>query len=273
MILLPLESTIPPHQLIQRGGIIIAAIGLWPFLYTLGIKNLTTIGYEVTPFHLLQTITFGLLVGTIILFFLIAILIWLNVRYFTPGISFMRLPLIISSGMLSGLIIAILEESFFRGAVFTMIRQKHNATAAILWSSLLYSILHFIKPQVLFVTPITILTILHSIILAFPELLQLKNIDSLIALFCAGMLLALIRKRTGHLGWTIGIHAGWILAIRLTHVYTDVNPHSYWNILIGSYDGIIGWLAAAWLGILALSIAYWPINNPHESLQCTAEIA
>lgn len=271
---LPLELTIPPHQLIQRGGIVIAAIGLWPFLIFLGIKDLTALGYSITTVRFIQTIALGLCGGLTILLFLVTLLMCFNVRYFTPEVNLMRLPQIISGGLLTGLSVAILEESFFRGALFTTIRQTNpNNVSAIFWSSLLYATLHFFKPQVILTQPITTYAALHSIVLAVPALLQFKNLDSLTALFCAGILLALIRERTGHLGWTIGIHAGWILIIRITQVYTDVNFNSHWSILIGSYDGIIGWLAAIWLGILVLTVAYWPIKTPHEPLKCTVEIA
>ena len=40
--------------------------------------------------------------------------------------------------------------------------------------------------------------------------------------------------------------------IKLTKHFTDGNPDSSLAYLVGSYDGITGYLAAAWMGALCL---------------------
>ena len=70
-----------------------------------------------------------------------------------------------------------------------------------------------------------------------------------------GVFLALVREGTGHIGWCIGLHAGWVFVIQLTRRLTDGNPSSDLAFLTGDYDGIIGWLAMAWIGLLAAG--YW----------------
>lgn len=82
-----------------------------------------------------------------------------------------------------------------------------------------------------------------------------QNLDSLTAVFAAGVLLALVRERTGHIGWCIGLHAGWIFVIQVTRRVTDVNSASDLAFWVGGYDDFIGWLAVAWIG--ALTVAYW----------------
>jgi hypothetical protein len=72
----------------------------------------------------------------------------------------------------------------------------------------------------------------------------------------AGLLLALVRERAGHIGWCIGLHAGWVLVIQASRRLTDVNDDSPLSFLVGDYDGIIGWLAALWIGLLMA--LYWP---------------
>ena len=79
--------------------------------------------------------------------------------------------------------------------------------------------------------------------------------DSFIALFAAGLLLSLIRERSGNIALCIGIHAGWVLTIKLTREVTNAATDAPAAFLIGSYDNIIGWAAAVVLGLVTLW--YW----------------
>jgi len=66
------------------------------------------------------------------------------------------------------------------------------------------------------------------------------------------MLLALVRERTGNIALCIGLHAGWVMTIKAIKWLTDVDASADLLFLIGPYDGITGWLATAWVGLVAL---------------------
>jgi hypothetical protein len=74
------------------------------------------------------------------------------------------------------------------------------------------------------------------------------------ALFLVGILLATVRERSGHIGWCVGLHAGSIFTIQVTRHLTDARPSSPHAWLVGDYDGILGWLASAWIGLLVLGL-------------------
>ncbi len=78
------------------------------------------------------------------------------------------------------------------------------------------------------------------------------------ALTLAGVFLALVRERTGHIGWCIGLHAGWVFVIQVTRYLTVGNDASPYAFLTGGYDGVIGWLAVGWIGALAVGYWGWP---------------
>ena len=80
----------------------------------------------------------------------------------------------------------------------------------------------------------------------------------MVALFLVGVLLGLVRERSGHIGWCIGLHAGWVFVIQVTRQLTDGNEASPYAYLVGDYDGIIGWAAAGWIGLLALGLRFLP---------------
>jgi membrane protease YdiL (CAAX protease family) len=99
----------------------------------------------------------------------------------------------------------------------------------------------------------------------FIDVAQWKNLDSMAALFVAGLFLALVRERTGHIGGCVGLHAGWVLVIQVTRQVTDGDPDSELSFLVGVYDGTIGWLATAWIG--ALATLYWIWSSPANRRQ------
>jgi hypothetical protein len=78
----------------------------------------------------------------------------------------------------------------------------------------------------------------------FVDVFQWKHLSSMAALFMVGVFLALVREHTGHIAWGIGLHAGWVFVIQVTRRMTDGNPEAPAAFLVGTYDGIIGWLAA-----------------------------
>ena len=88
-------------------------------------------------------------------------------------------------------------------------------------------------------------------------------VDSFFALFAAGLFLALVRERTGNIALCTGIHAGWVMAIKLVQEVTDAGVNTSAALLIGSYDGIIGWAAAAVLGLVTLW--YWRYGSNSRS--------
>jgi len=125
---------------------------------------------------------------------------------------------------------------------------------AILATSALYAVVHFVDTKVRI--PVGELewwsgfVILAHSFEAFTA--PLRIVDSLLALFAVGLFLACSRAKNGHIGYCIGLHAGWVTTIRVAHRTSDENPSSDWSWMIGSSDGIIGYLAFAWLILLAV---------------------
>ena len=58
-----------------------------------------------------------------------------------------------------------------------------------------------------------------------------------------------MRIRTNRIALCIGIHAGWVITIKIFKRITDTNVQSDYAFLTGSYDKVIGYLAAACIAI------------------------
>lgn len=79
------------------------------------------------------------------------------------------------------------EEIFLRGLMYPLMRRYLGIVWAIIISSLIFSLMHFLNPGIC----------------------DLAKID----LFMAGVLLALLREYTGNLWLTWGVHFGWNFAL------------------------------------------------------------
>lgn len=250
-------SAIEPHRVMGRLAQLLILVGLWPFLLWQGLAHREALGYGPSWPVVKRAIAGGWVLGVLILVVLVLALLELEIRLpdSSPD-SWSRMAMRVIQALIGGLLIGILEETFFRGALYSAIRRHRGVRSAMIWSAALYAVLHFMKPgapseSVAFDGLGAFWMFIH----VFIDLLQWKHLDSLVALFMVGLLLALVRERTGHIGWCIGLHAGWVLVIQVNRRLTDGNEDSPLSFLVGDYDGTIGWLAALWIGLLMA--LYW----------------
>ena len=173
-----------------------------------------------------------------------------------PSLAKLLTTAVISSG-----VVALLEETFFRGALLSAVLQRGSVTLAVVSTSFLYALVHFLQPEA-HIDPnalgwVSGFALLHDAFafLYSPALM----FDSFIALFAAGILLALIQLRTGRLAVCIGAHASWVFTIKLFKRVTNSNEGSAFAFLTGNYDQVIGYLAAIFL-ILAI-VVYLKISR------------
>lgn len=247
-----------PDRVFHRLVLLIAVLGFWPFLRLLGMNNRYALGYALAPGRFVRTVFTGLAVGTGIMALHIAVLLVLGVRTFSPeAVPFGDWMYLLASGLLGGVLVALIEESFFRGAMQYHLRYSHSLSATLVFTSLFYAAVHFIHPpEPAAGAPVDWRSgwnMLEGMLDQFKNFAGL--VDSFAALFMAGLLLALVRERSGNIALCIGIHAGWIMMIRLTRGVSVESSDSSNAFLTGSYDGVIGWAAAIVLGLVAL--AYW----------------
>jgi hypothetical protein len=80
----------------------------------------------------------------------------------------------------------------------------------------------------------------------------LAFVDSFLALVALGVLLALVRLRTGAIAACIGLHAAGVCTIFILRDATMVNPQAKLGFLVGQYDGVIGWAAAIWFAAIII---------------------
>ncbi|CRI64588.1 Abortive infection protein [Thiocapsa sp. KS1] len=253
-----------PQRVMGRLAQVFILLGVWPFLARMQLADRTALGYGIAKPAFRRAVALGWVEGVAILLVLALALVALEIRL--PDADLELWPYLAKKALqalIGGLLIGVLEETFFRGALYTAIRRRDGVASAVVWTAFLYMLVHFMKPSAL---PEGVAfdwagawQMFGSI---FIDVFQWKHLGSMAALFMVGVFLALVREHTGHIAWGIGLHAGWVFVIQVTRRVTDGNPDAPFAFLVGSYDGIIGWLAAAWIGLLAVAYGRWMRGGP-----------
>ena len=240
-------SVEPVHRVMNRLAMLIALVGLVVLTRRLGLSNRTALGYGLRRAQFLRQLVMGWAAGIALMLPLVALLLALGVRQIKPGIDG-DLPGLIAGGLISGLVVAFIEETFFRGVLFTAVARTSGAIAAIAAPSVLYAALHFLGGK-LRVPPEQVawehgFQVLSRLFERYAQ--PLAFVDSFLALVTLGVLLALVRLRTGAIAACIGLHAAGVCTIFVLRDTTAVNEHAKLAGIVGSYDGVIGWAAFAW---------------------------
>lgn len=122
----------------------------------------------------------------------------------------------------AALLIATLEESFFRVLVFEKLRAAAPTVIAALAASLFYAVLHFVSPEKSFEYTGWSPTVGFEYLAAVGTRLLLPGVDAgVLGLTLIGLVLCYALRRTGSLGLCIGLHGGWVLAAKLAMKLTD----------------------------------------------------
>lgn len=154
----------------------------------------------------------------------------------------------LTAAAFSGIGVALLEETLFRGALLFILLRLTSPFLAVVLSALDFSLLHFIGSQ--WTTDPSKVGLDTGFRIALDGFSHLHHADpsSFLALFAAGLFLAVARlKNRGGLFFTVGIHAGWVFVIKILKALTVLNKEAALSTWVGSYDHVIGYLSSLWL--------------------------
>jgi membrane protease YdiL (CAAX protease family) len=183
---------------------------------------------------------------------------------FTP---FFRLSLAESlsrcaGGFFAGAFAAFFEELFFRGILFLGLRQQSGSLRAYVLANLFYSVLHFVKPgESYFLNGLEPLAGFRHLAGTFKPFLEpLEIAPGVFGLFLIGIVLSYAIVRTGSLYLSIGLHAGWVFALKSMRVFGDFTRGDLgW--LFGSTDPKIVSGVVTWIGIALVGLAVYRLTR------------
>jgi len=231
----------PFRRFLNRSLLALAVIGLWPFLRSVGANSWPAVGL-VKPAGQWRHLAVGLALGFGSLAGVAVLAIVTDGRRLELDLPPAALLARFCKAGVSAVIVAVLEELLFRGALFGALRKTFHWFTALVVSSVLYAIVHFFQkaPSPPEITWTSGLELLPRMLAGFAEVETL--LPEFVSLWVAGMILALAYQRTGTLYFSIGLHAGWIFWLKSYGFLTNSQAEAgtwFW----GTAKLVDGWLA------------------------------
>lgn len=241
--------------LVTRGAQVILLFSLIPLARYLRLTA-SEIGFPASPRILLMQLASGFAFGVLMLSVHVAMLLRLGAIKPNPEVVFGFSEVFSTTLKVIwlGFLIATMEELIFRGTLLASLRRIGSASSAAGVTAVYYALLHFVKsdlrPSGAEVEWSSGFKILGDGVL---HMASEMPVDCLLALFLAGLFLAAVRLIFPRaLSLCIGIHAGWVVVIKVARRLTNPDPLAPLAYLVGPYDQIIGYGAAAWIAFLLI---------------------
>jgi CAAX protease family protein len=262
---IPRIANAPFHRFVDRSFLILALVGIWPLLRSLGATSLREIGL-VAPYHQSKKLFGGLLLGFFSLAIVAGMTIGFGDRLFVQHLTAHKIVGTIFGAIGTAAVVATLEEILFRGGIFGGLRKVTYWPFALIISSAIYAIVHFFQRA-----EITGAIHWNSGLILLPQMLRgFADFHALVPGFfnlaLVGILLGLAYQRTGNLYFSIGLHAGWIFWLKTCGAFTTTAPRAaiwFW----GSGKMIDGWLVFFVLAVLLLIFKFLPLGKKRAPFQ------
>jgi len=223
-------------------GLIISGV----YLQLYNALSFKAFGYSGKPIKFLNSMFNGFIYGMVIMLIIEVTLLLLGIHEIDTNrsISMVLVMERLSKALLAGLLIGLVEESIFRGALFTGLYKQTGAVITVFFSSLVYSTVHFIRYRDLPAdTDISWLTGISMMPEAFRRFYEWSIVDYFLTLFIFGVLLGLLRLKHRSIAACIGVHAGIVMLIKLSDYFTNRTHNSSYDYLVSQYNSTFGWIS------------------------------
>lgn len=241
---------VPFRRIVDRCLLGLALAGLWPFAQAMGIRSASDFGLKPNDRSTREFLA-GIGAGSLLLIVSAGIFLLVGRGSWKAATGDVWIKQIVSA-LGTALLVPVLEETLFRGAIFGSLRRAWNFRTALWVSSALYAILHFFSRPL---DPVSIhwysgFIVLGRMLRGFTEFQTV--IPGFLSLTLLGVLFCLAFERTGRLYLSMGIHGALIFWVKLFAFAVIVQPEgNVW--LWGSAKLIDGWFvffllaAATWM--------------------------
>jgi uncharacterized protein len=234
-------------------------VGLVLLARRLGVADRASFGYGAPRREFIRELGIGLALGVATMLAVVGIMAALGLLEWRNDADFglAALAKLVAVRLMSGLGVAVIEETFIRGAMFTAIQRESGTRTAIVLTSILYSASHFfgkVRIPADQVTAWSGVGLITGTLHAFSDPLGIA--DAFLCLAAVGAVLAVVRWQTGNIAAGFGLHAGWVWVILSTHELTRPVDSAPLRWLLSQYDGVVGWLVLGWTILMGVGL-WW----------------
>lgn len=204
----------------DRAAMVAALAGLWPLFRMLKIEWRSVVG-TVPASTGAKQLSLSFFVAASFLLVMGAVCLWF------PACKLEKNPpwLAVGAPLISGFTVALLEEFLFRGAMLGMLRRSLGVRPAVFWTTVIFAILHFLKPPAhgsMVGEPVTWTSGFAVIPQLFRGFGEWQNfLAEFLLLVGVGWALAHARVVTDGLWAGIGLHAGWVAGMKYFNQVTE----------------------------------------------------
>lgn len=249
----------------SRAALIVALAGLWPLFRMLRMSRKEITGTEIAADEFRNGLS-GFIMAAGVLGLLFVLFSMLNVCRVSSNANWWKIGL----PLISGLSVACIEEFLFRGAMLGVLRRSFRPRVAMLVTTGLFAVLHFLKPPArgaMAAETVNWTSGFQVLIRLFDGFGNWQNLlAEFLLLFAVGWILAGARVATGGLGLSIGLHAGLVAAMKYFSQVTTPSAafrrdeffpwvtENHCKAIVGSYVGLAPVAAVMVTGAVALWI-------------------
>jgi hypothetical protein len=252
----------PFHRFVNRSLLILALAGLWPLMRSLGATSWRETGLVHIQGQW-KKLFGGLLLGFVTLAVVAGTALGAGDRVIIQSLTAHKIVGTIFNAIAAAAVVGTIEEILFRGSIFGGFRRIFIWPLALIASSMIYALVHFLQRAEL-TGPVA----WNSGLILLPRMLGgFADFHALVPGFfnltLAGILLGLAYQRTGNLYFSIGLHAGWIFWLITYDAFTTSAPRAAtW--LWGTGKLIDGWFALMVLAVTLVVFKFLPLKPARE---------
>lgn len=193
------------QKFFNRAALFSAILLLWPTVRSLRIRNVRELGLDSDAYWVRHLLV-GFAIAALLVAAMAAVYVEFGIYRWKSTLPWGALPKL----ALSAATVAILEECLFRGALLGIFRRAMRPYSALFWTTALFAILHFLKPEdevnIGTVTWTSGFELVPKVFHQFGEPITL--LAGFSTLFVLGWLFGYATLRTRSLWMSIGMHAG-----------------------------------------------------------------
>jgi membrane protease YdiL (CAAX protease family) len=245
------------HRIANRVGMLALLVGFVALARRFGVADRASLGYGLARASFLRETFKALLLGAALMLPVILLMALVGLRDWKDGVAPGAGALVsaVLKGLSTGLVVALIEETFLRGAMYTAIARESGSRAAILLTAIVYSALHFFARVRIGADDVTWMsgfTLLAATLHTFADPLSIA--DAFLCLFAVGVLLGAVRQATGNIAACIGLHAGWVWVLQVARDTTVPDRAHPAGFLLSAFDGLVGWMMLAWTVVIGFAL-------------------
>ena len=245
------------HRVASRIWMLLLLAGFVLVARRLGVADRASLGFGLPRRAFLRELLLALGLGVATMTPIVLAMFALGLREMRPDVVLQAATIaaLLAKGLATGITVALIEETFMRGAMQTGIQRESGALVAVALISVIYAATHFlssykIPPEQL--GPGSGVALLAGSLRAFAQPLGIA--DAFLCLFAVGVLLGMVRALTGHIAACMGLHAGWVWVIQFVRESSRPVEGIPLRWLVSQFDGVVGWLVLAWTLVIGVAL-------------------